>query len=53
MIHTPPTRSSVQGASGGVLGRGGNLVGAGDSVVPCGGHEVSRRWKLHHRREYF
>jgi hypothetical protein len=32
---------------------GGSLVGAGDSVVPCGGHEVSRRWKLHHRREYF
>jgi len=28
---------------------GGSLVGAGDSVVPCGGHEVSRRWKLHHR----
>ena len=27
----------------------GSLVGAGDSVVPCGGHEVSRRWKLHHR----
>ena len=28
---------------------GGSLVGAGDSVVPCGGHTVSRRWKLHHR----
>ena len=28
---------------------GGSLVGAGLSVVPCGGHEVSRQWKLHHR----
>ena len=46
-------RLSPRSASGGVLGRGGSLVGAGDSVVPCGGHEVSRRWKLHHRRENF